>query len=265
MNKPTHPPTPHPPTAPAEVGQSLDGLDPRRLAERAFTGITEPHILREDNAIVCVIKPAGMLSTPDEKGEKPNLVSWLAAACGTLVYPVHRLDEAAAGVMVYAKSAPGAAALTKSLTAGEWEKEYLALCHGDAVETLGTPAGTLSDLLFRDAARNKSYVVKRKRKGVREALLSYRVLAVWQSPLCLSLVAVRLATGRTHQIRVQFASRGLPLVSDSRYGGGKFSPTADRPAGGQGHNIALFSYRLAFPHPDTNESITLNALPDIPL
>ena len=106
---------------------------------------------------------------------------------------------------------------------------------------------TLTDLLFRDAAHNKSYVVKRMRKGVREARLSYREIARTEA---LSLVRIQLHTGRTHQIRVQFASRGLPLLGDIRYGSRDERCTA-----------ALWSYRLALRHPVTGETVDVSALP----
>jgi 23S rRNA pseudouridine1911/1915/1917 synthase len=106
--------------------------------------------------------------------------------------------------------------------------------------------GTLTDLLFHDRQKNKTYVVKRKRNGVKEASLSYRVVKTEGER---TLVAVKLHTGRTHQIRVQFSSRGLPLVGDSRYGGGKGDP-------------ALFAYRLTFRHPVTGKIMTFHQMPE---
>lgn len=123
------------------------------------------------------------------------------------------------------------------------EKEYLAVLRGHP----DAPGGELTDLLFRDAAKNKSYVVKRMRKGVREAKLSYRVLAETED---LSLVRIRLHTGRTHQIRVQFSSRGLPLLGDIRYGSKDPHCTA-----------ALWSYRLALTHPLTHKEIDITQPP----
>ena len=121
--------------------------------------------------------------------------------------------------------------------AHELVKEYLAVLRGHPQE----PAATLTDLLFRDAGHNKSYVVRRPRKGVREASLEYRELSRTEE---LSLVRVRLHTGRTHQIRVQFSSRGLPLLGDIRYGSKDPNCTA-----------ALWSCRLAFRHPVTGRAV----------
>ena len=108
------------------------------------------------------------------------------------------------------------------------EKDYFAVVHGRPAEE----AGEYRDLLFRDKARGKSFVVTRPRKGVREAVLQYRLLAAAGG---LSLVRIRLLTGRTHQIRVQFSSRGMPLYGDRRYGGRE-------PDG-----LALWSCRIALP------------------
>ncbi len=152
---------------------------------------------------VCV-KPVG----PDAEQELPAL---LLKQLGGQFFPVHRLDRNVGGVMVYARSSPAAAELSRLIREGLFAKEYLALCHGSPPEE-----GRLEDLLFRDSARNKVYVVSRPRKGVKEAVLTYRVLARPQEGI--SLVRIRLQTGRSHQIRVQFASRGWPLVGDRRYG-----------------------------------------------
>ncbi|MGN0982643.1 MAG: pseudouridine synthase, partial [Candidatus Limivicinus sp.] len=120
-----------------------------------------------------------------------------------------------------------AAELSRLVQQGEMKKEYLAAARGCPEQD----AGILEDLLFHDQRKNKSYVVKRERKGVKKARLSFRVLARTEEA---SLVQVRLFTGRTHQIRVQFASRGMPLLGDARYGGG-------------GGKLALWSVRLSFP------------------
>ena len=121
-------------------------------------------------------------------------------------------------------------------------KEYLAVLRGRPAED----AATLTDLLFRDAAKNKSYVVKRMRKGVREASLEYVTLGSTEE---LTLVRVRLHTGRTHQIRVQFSSRGLPLLGDIRYGSKAPCTTA------------LWSYRMAFTHPVTGKVVDVTCPP----
>ena len=144
------------------------------------------------------------------------------------IFPVHRLDREVSGLMVFAKDAQAAAHLSKP---GNMEKEYLAVCAGcpDPAE------GIMEDLLFHDRSRNKTYVVKKERKGVKPAKLAYWVLEPGQER---SLVRVRLFTGRTHQIRVQFASRGYPLAGDRKYGG----KTAEE--------IGLRSQKLRIRHPN---------------
>ena len=156
-------------------------------------------ILYEDAHLVICCKPVGVLSEDSESGRcMPQLLREHYLAQGQknpYIATVHRLDKITGGVT---------GKLTTAVQAHELVKEYLAVLRGHPQE----PAATLTDLLFRDAGRNKSYVVKRPRKGVREASLEYRELSRTEE---LSLVRVRLHTGRTHQIRVQFASRGMPL------------------------------------------------------
>ena len=190
------------------------------------------NILYEDRSLILCEKPAGVLS---EEGGMPEL---LRDALGTQeIYCVHRLDRETGGLMVYAKTKQAAAALSRTIADGGLQKEYLAVAEGE------TPVnGTLRDLLYRDAAKNKSYVVKRMRRGVREAELRYERLAFREG---LSLLRVRLKTGRSHQIRVQFASRGFPLVGDIKYG----SKVRDA-------DLALWSTRLSLPHPGSGEILS---------
>ena len=188
----------------------------------------EIEILYCDKDIAVCIKPAGVLS---ESGGMPELLS---AQLGGQFYCVHRLDKAVGGVMVYARSSFAAAKLSSAIAQGQTVKEYLAV-------VLGRPEpaeGLMRDLLFRDKAKNKSYVVDRMRRGVKEAELEYALIG---SNAGYSLVQIRLHTGRSHQIRVQFASRGMPLLGDARYGGMKSV------------NIALWSHRLSFPDVHTGE------------
>ena len=194
-------------------------------------------VLYEDRALLVCLKPAGVSS------EAEGLPALLRAQCGCeALLCVHRLDLAAAGVMVYAKTKPAAAALSRQIAEGGFHKQYLAVVQGRSED-----AAVLKDLLFRDAAKNKSYVVKRPRRGVREAELSYETVARVEG---LSLVRIRLKTGRTHQIRIQFASRGLPLAGDRKYG----SSLRDCP-------LALWSEELRFPHPLTGEALRFAAPP----
>ncbi len=193
-------------------------------------------ILYRDAHILVCIKPAGVLS---EEGGMPGL---LRAQTGVKdILCVHRLDRAVGGLMVYAGSKEAAASLSRQFAEGAAAKQYLAVCRGDAPD-----AGEMRDLLFHDASRNKSYVVKRMRKGVREAALRFETL---QRRNGMSLVRIELLTGRSHQIRVQFASRQLPLAGDRRYGGG----AADGPA--------LWSHELCFRHPKSGEALSFRAPP----
>jgi len=155
-------------------------------------------ILYSDPEIVVCVKPVGM----DSEHEVPQ-------ALGGEVYPIHRLDKNVGGVMVYAKKKASAAALSRAVQEGTMVKEYVATVHGAPPET-----GDWEDLLWKDSGKNKVFVVKRQRHGVKKARLEYRRLREGDT----SLVRIRLHTGRSHQIRVQFSSRGFPLVGDHKYG-----------------------------------------------
>ena len=201
----------------------------------------EIEILFQDQSILVCLKPPGVLS---ETGGMPEL---LEKAAGGSVFCVHRLDRAVGGVMVYARTKEAAAALSAAIAAGRMEKRYLAVVCGRPDEE----KGSLKDLLYHDPAHNKSFVVRRMRRGVREAELSYETLESAEvDGNMLSLLSVTLVTGRSHQIRVQFASRSLPLAGDGRYG----SPVRDC-------DIALWSHSLAFPHPVTGEELRFSAPP----
>lgn len=191
-------------------------------------------ILYEDAALLVCVKPRGILSAKDASG-KPSMADLLAPRT---LYPVHRLDRQTVGLMVFAKTAQSAAALSRS---DSFVKEYLAVCEG-----CPAPAeGELRDLLFYDRTKSKTFVVKRSRAGVKEARLSYRVLAADDGA---ALLRIRLFTGRTHQIRAQLSSRGHPLLGDRRYGA---------KSGGE---MQLYAFRLSFPHPNGTElSFTLPA------
>ena len=201
-------------------------------------------ILYKDNDIFAGIKPSG-ISSADEPGGMPDLIRKELGDPTLPVKVVHRLDQPVAGVMVYALSDRAAAALSRAITEKTFRKEYLAVVEG----TPDPPAGRMDDLLFREAAKNRTYLVKRMRKGVREASLLYETLECRDG---LSLVKIELLTGRTHQIRAQFSGRKLPLTGDRKYGSQRFQD-GDRPA--------LWSYRISFPHPVTGEEMTFSKEP----
>ena len=198
-------------------------------------------ILYEDRHLVVCVKPAGVLSQDAGENSLPGL---LRAQLGTdYVGVVHRLDREVGGVMVYAKTPGAAAALSRSVQERTLEKTYLAVLRG--IPEAST--GTLEDLLFHDQNRNKTYVVDRVRKGVRDARMDYKVLETAGER---TLVRIRLHSGRTHQIRVQFASRRLPLVGDGKYGGKE-----------PGIPLGLWSRQLRFPHPATGKLLTFAQIP----
>lgn len=164
-------------------------------------------LFENDDYIVCV-KPVGVQSQ-NERVE--DMVKLLSAQTGKRIYPVHRLDTAVGGTMVFAKNSRFAAELSKQIADKSFEKRYLAVLSGFPEKD----SDTLKDLLFKDSSKNKTYVVKRERRGVKTASLEYETVAKSDGK---TLVNILLHTGRTHQIRVQFASRKLPLVGDGKYG-----------------------------------------------
>ena len=159
-------------------------------------------VLFSDRDLAVCIKPVGL----DSETEVPEA---LKEQLGVEIYPIHRLDKNVGGVMVYARNKKTAATLSKIVQEGNMVKEYVAMVHGTPPET-----GDWDDLLWKDSRQNKVFVVKRQRAGVKKARLEYRVLQAGPE----SLVRIRLHTGRSHQIRVQFSSRGYPLVGDHKYG-----------------------------------------------
>ena len=197
-------------------------------------------LIYQDKDIVVCIKPAGVKST-DEPGGLPELVR--QALGDDNVRTVHRLDQAVSGLMVLARRAKAASELSRQIREGEFEKEYLAVIHGVPAQT----EDTLRDLLFRDKARRMTLVAQEMDKGVQEAVLDYRVVSRGEA---MTRVRIRLHTGRTHQNRVQFSSRGMPLVGERKY-----SQLED------GCNIALWSYRLAFAHPYTGAKMEFTQEP----
>lgn len=193
-----------------------------------------------DDHLCVAIKPAGVLST-DEPGGMPELVR---QALGTnCIRTVHRLDRVVSGVMVLARSAEAASALSAQIRDHQFDKTYLAVIHG----TTPTPSGTFTDLLLRDKRERKTYIVHHLEKGVQEAILDYETKGIADG---LSLVEIRLRTGRTHQIRAQFSGRGLPLAGDRKY----WSQPDEFP-------MCLWSHRVSFVHPVTGAAMAFTAPP----
>ena len=195
-----------------------------------------------DNEIVVCVKPPRVLST-DEPGGLPELVRQALGNPNADVRTVHRLDRVVSGVMVLARSAAAASELSRQIREDQFTKEYLAVVHGCPKPE----SGTLTDLLFRDKARRMTMVASHPEKGVQEAVLDYQVLHCAGD---ISRVKVHLRTGRTHQIRVQFASRGMPLVGERKYA------TLGDPC-----EIALWSHKIGFFHPATGERMEFSQEP----
>ena len=178
-------------------------------------------ILYSDRNIAVCVKPVGL----DSEQEVPQA---LKEALGGEIFPLHRLDKNVGGVMVFARTKAAAAQFSRMIQEGSLVKEYVAMVHGTPPEK-----GDWQDLLWKDSQKNKVFVVKRERKGVKSARLEYTRLSD-SDP---ALVRIRLHTGRSHQIRVQFSSRGFPLVGDHKYGS---RDEASAPM--------LFSCRITFPY-----------------
>lgn len=203
-------------------------------------------ILHFDKDIIVCIKPVGVLSQPDDS-RAVNVPDLLKKQTNSYyVEAVHRLDRPVGGVMVFARNKGAAGTLSKAVANGAMFKEYMAVVGGCPEE----PLGTWRDFLYKDTNACKSYVVKGERKGAKEAVLDYEVLgSANRNGETVSLVKVHLHTGRTHQIRVQFASRGMPLIGDGKYGSKINAP------------LALWSHEIGFVHPRTKEELRFTAKP----
>ena len=198
----------------------------------------------EDKDIIVCEKPYGISS---QKSNSENMIDMLEKHTHGEVFVVHRLDTATTGIMVYAKNKKSAADLGEQVKNRTFSKEYLALCHGKTEEN-----GEMTDYLYHDVLRNKSFVKKSSGNGSKIAKLEFRTLgsAKTDKNETLSLVKVKLHTGRTHQIRVQFASRGYVLYGDGKYG----AKDNDK--------IALHSNKIGFYHPETKEWLEFSSLPN---
>lgn len=201
-------------------------------------------ILYQDKRIIVCIKPSGVLST-DEPGGMPQLIRQTLGDPKACVRTVHRLDRVVSGVMVLARSTRAASELSAQIRAGQFGKEYLAVIHGKPENS----SGTWTDLLLRDKTKRMTFVTQAPQKNAQEAILDYETLSSHHQ---LSLMRITLHTGRTHQIRVQFASRSFPLVGDKKYGLQEEAHPCP---------IALWSHQLSFRHPETNQPLTFCAPP----
>ena len=191
-------------------------------------------LLYLDQDIIVCIKPNRVLST-DEPGGLPDLLREHLKDPGADIRTVHRLDRVVGGVMVVARNSKSASELSRQVREDVFQKEYLAVVHG----VPEMRSGRLTDLLYRDKARKMTMVASEPGKGVQEAILDYQILSSADDR---ALIKVLLRTGRTHQIRVQFSSRGLPLIGERKYS------TIEEPC-----EIALWSYKIGFNHPRTGE------------
>ena len=209
-------------------------------------------ILYEDKYLIVCEKPVGVESQKSSSGktDMPTLLSQYRSERGedTYIGVVHRLDTATGGAMIYSKREDMTGKLSALVQSGDYRKIYLAVVHGEPEET----CGEMRDLLYHDKMRNKSFVCAKKRSGVKEAILNYKVLhTVEVGGEKLSLVEIELITGRTHQIRVQFASRKMPLVGDGKYG-----------SRDNGATCALWSHKVRFTHPITKKTIECESRPE---
>ena len=193
-------------------------------------------LIHIDRDIVVCIKPPRVLST-DEPGGLPDLIREALGEPNANIRTVHRLDRVVSGLMVLARTNKSAAELSRQIREGEFQKEYLAVIHGAPEK----PMGTLQDLLLRNKAEKKTYVVTQPGKDVQEAILNYELLSQSNH---ISKVRIELVTGRTHQIRAQFSGRGMPLVGDRKYS--LFEDDCE---------IALWSHKIAFNHPYTKQRL----------
>lgn len=201
-------------------------------------------ILFQNNDYIVCIKPIGLSSEYSESDA--SLPFLIKEETGIVPYAVHRLDTGVGGVMVYALNKASASYLSGEIQNGNFSKNYICVVRGCPKER----CGKYTDLLFKDSRKNKTFVVDKKRTGVKEATLEYEVLnTVTDEKSELSLVKVHLITGRSHQIRVQFASRKMPLIGDGKYGS---RDKSDR--------IALWSYCISFKD-KSGKSVEYSAYP----
>lgn len=215
--------------------------------------------LYEDNHIIVVEKPVNIPVQKDASGDEDlseRIRGYLKEAGGkpgeAYLGLVHRLDRPVGGVMVFAKTSKAAARLTDQFKDHRAKKRYAAIVCGDAGS-----AGKLTDWLVKDEKTNTSRTARETEPGAKLAKLSYETIGRAEG---FSLVDIRLETGRPHQIRVQFSSRGLPLLGDQRYHpAAKAAAAAGMPV--ERRQICLWAYALTFTHPTLGEEMTFFSLP----
>ena len=209
-------------------------------------------VIYEDNHILVVVKPQNIPSQEDESLDE-NMVSLVQKYLkekyqkpgNVYVGLVHRLDRPTGGVMVFAKTGKASARLTEQIKSQEMKKTYLAVVNGVVKED----SRELVNYLKKNNRTNTVQVVPELTADAKKAVLTYQVLERKEK---VTLVAVRLKTGRSHQIRVQMKHIGHPIFGDVRYGGDILS---------KGHNLALWAYKLEFKHPITKEQMTFTVYP----
>lgn len=210
-------------------------------------------ILYEDNHVIVVRKPVNIPSQGDKTGDidmltiiKKYLKEKYNKPGDVYLGLVHRLDRPTGGVMVFAKTSKSASRLSKQVREKQMQKKYLCIVDGK----LEKNSGTMKDYLLKNERTNTSKVVKEGTKNAKEAILDYEVIK-YNEQIDMSVVKVVLHTGRHHQIRVQFASRGHSLSGDQKYG-----------TRGRGKGLALWAYSLSFIHPTKKEKMEFEDFPE---
>lgn len=216
--------------------------------------IDDINIIYEDNHVIVVVKPQNLPVCPDGSGDidlltllKNYLVKTYNKKGDAYLGLVHRLDRPTGGVMVFAKTSKAARRLSEEMRVGDMEKRYFTIVHGVPKEK----QRQLVHYLVKDNSKNIVYTVPMATEGAKKAILDYKVLEINDK---LSLIDIKLKTGRSHQIRVQMSSNGTPLFGDYKYSEGKTLV---------GYNIALWSVELKFFHPVSREKLVFRVYPPI--
>lgn len=229
--------------------------------------INEKNILYEDKELIVCHKPAGIATQTARVGQADmvsEVTGYLAARTETVgkspyLGVVHRLDQPVEGILVFAKNKTAAADLSRQAAGERMEKEYLAVVCGEDIPQ----SGELTDYLVKDGRTNTSRVVPPEVKDAKKAVLEYEVLEKKlpeeDDPCRLALVRIRLHTGRHHQIRVQMANAGMPLLGDHKYADEAALAVSRRL---ELKEIALCANRLAFVHPETGKRMQFQITPE---